>query len=254
MHPIIFKFGLLTIYSYGLTVAIAFILGIYISSKEAVRKNINVNLIYDLTFYLVIGSLIGARIYYVLFFNHATFLNDPLYIFKLWQGGLAIHGAIFGGITAIWLFSKWRNVNFLDICDITAPSVILGQAIGRIGCFLNGCCFGVPTCSDFGIKFPEGSLPYLAYGDAYLHPTQLYEILLDFLGFLILWASRKKITFKGGIFLLYIILYGAIRLVVAQFRSDNSYVWHTGIKTAQFISVLMIVIGAIIFLKKKKNR
>ena len=253
MHPIIFKFGPVTIYSYGLMVAIAFIFGIYFAKLEAIRKNIKVDLIYDFIFYLIIASLIGARLYYVLFFNPAGFREDPAAIFKIWQGGLSIHGALLGGILVALLFSEFRKISFWRLADITAPSIILGQAIGRFGCFLNGCCFGTPTKLFFGVRFPKGSLPHLTYGDQLIHPAQLYESIFNIMGFILLWLLRKKIKFDGGLFLLYLIIYSIIRLIVSEFRGDNPYLWDTHIKIAQVVSMGMIIIAGILFFRRKSK-
>ena len=113
MHPIIAKVGPITIYSYGMLLAIAFLLGIYVARIEARRKNINQELLYDLAFYIIIGSVIGARLYYLAFFDPKTFITSPLSIFKVWQGGLAIHGGILGGIVAGILFSRRRKTVLL---------------------------------------------------------------------------------------------------------------------------------------------
>ena len=187
MHPIITKLGPITIYSYGMMVAIAFVLGIYVAGIEARRKGIKQDLVYDLMFYIVIGSLIAARFYYLAFFDPSVFIKSPLSIFKIWEGGVAIHGGILGGIIAGIVFSKLKKTSFWKLADLVAPSIILGQAIGRIGCFLNGCCFGVPTESIFGVRFP--------LTDVAVHPTQLYELVLNSIGFFILWSVRKKIKF-----------------------------------------------------------
>ncbi len=253
MYPIIAKFGPFTIYSYGMMVAIAFIFAIYVARIEAVRKAIKIDLVYDLTLYLVIGALIGARVYYLTFFNPASFIQNPLSIFKVWEGGLAIHGGIFGGILAGFLFSKLHKISFWRLADITAPSIILGQAIGRIGCFLNGCCFGVPTESMFGIRFPEGSLPYIAYRGLAIHPTQLYELILNLIGFFALCSMRRKIKFEGALFLLYLMIYNSIRIAISPLRGDSLYIWNTDIKIAQIVSGIIFLIAFILFVKRKKN-
>ncbi len=237
MHPIIAKIGPFTIYSYGMMVAIAFLLGIFVAKREAVRKNIRPDIVYDLGFYLLIGSIIGARIYYVFFFDLKGFLEYPVSIFKVWQGGLAIHGGIFGGIIAGIIFSRVRKISFWALADLIAPSIMLGQAIGRIGCFLNGCCFGVPMVKPlFGM---EG------------HPTQIYELILDFIGFLLLWDLRKKIRFEGGLFLLYLMTYSVIRIIVSQFRADNLYLWNTGITLADLSSLIIFIIAMVLFIRKR---
>ncbi|MBU1912968.1 MAG: prolipoprotein diacylglyceryl transferase [Candidatus Omnitrophica bacterium] len=228
MYPIIAKIGHFTVYSYGMMVAIAFLFGIFIAKYEAVRKKINPDLVYDLGFYLLIGSIIGARAYYIFFFDLKSFLENPLFMFKIWQGGLSIHGGIFAGIITGLVFSRIRKISFWVLADLISPSIILGQAIGRIGCFLNGCCGGVNG-----------------------HPTQIYELILDFSGFLLLWNLRKKIKFEGGLFLLYLMMYSVIRIIVSQFRGDNLYLWGIGLTLADLTSVLMFIVAMALFLKKK---
>lgn len=251
MHPIIFKIGPLSVYSYGMMVAIGFLFGIYIAKIEAIRKNIKADLVYDFAFYLVIGSLVGSRLYYIIFFSPSSVRDDPLFLFKVWEGGLAIHGAIFGGIITGLLFSKLRKISFWVLADIISPAVMLGQAIGRIGCFLNGCCFGAPTKSFLGVRFPEGSLPHLAYGSMAIHPSQLYEAVLDIVGFIIIWSARKRIRFEGGLFLLYLISYSIIRLIVSVFRGDSPYLWNTNINMSQLVSIILIFISMFLFIKRK---
>lgn len=253
MHPIIASFGPITIYTYGLMVGIAVVIGIYFAKLQAVKKNINPDLIYDLSLYLIIGSLIGARVYYLLFFDPFSFIKDPISIIKIWQGGLAIHGAILGGVLAGILFAKKRKISFWVLGDLIAPSLILGQAIGRIGCFLNGCCFGVPTESKFGIRFPSGSLADFAYNGLAVHPTQLYEVTLNIIAFGFLFALRRKIKFEGGLFLLYLMMYGCIRLVVSSLRGDSMLIWDTNIKIAQIISGIIFIVGLVVFIKRQKN-
>jgi len=235
MYPIIAKIGPFTIYSYGMMVAIAFLFGIFIARQEAVRKNIKPDLVYDFSFYLLIGSIIGARVYYVLFFELKDFLAEPLSIFKVWQGGLSIHGGIFGGILAGFIFSKVHKASFWTLADLISPSLILGQTIGRIGCFLNGCCFGISIKPFCGLKS---------------HPTQIYELVLDFIGFLLLWNFRKKVKLQGGLFLLYIMIYSVVRLIVSRFRADNLYLWNTGLTLADLTSAAMFIIAIIIYKQK----
>ncbi len=253
MHPIIAKLGPFTIYSYGMMVAIAFLAGLHIARIEARRKGLDINIVYDFVFYLIIGSLIGARLYYLAFFNPSIFIKDPVSVLKLWEGGLAIHGALLGGTLSAILFSRIRRTSFWGLADLTAPSMILGQAIGRIGCFLNGCCFGVPTTSFFGIRFPKGSLPDLAYGGLPVYPTQIYEFLLDLSAFFILWSIRRRIRFNGGLFLVYLMMYSCIRIWVSSLRGDSLYIWGTGIKVAQAVSAAIFIIALVIFMRKMKQ-
>ncbi|MFA4991745.1 MAG: prolipoprotein diacylglyceryl transferase [Candidatus Omnitrophota bacterium] len=251
MHPIVLKIGPFTIYSYGMMVAMAFLIGIYVASLEAVRKGVKKDFVYDLAFYLIIGSLIGARVYYIVFFNPDAFA-DPLSIFKVWQGGLAIQGGIFGGIITGLLYSRFRGISFWKMADLVAPSIILGQAIGRIGCFLNGCCFGEPTKAFFGVMFPKGSLADIAYPGMAVHPAQLYELIFDLMGFLLLWALRKRVRVEGGLFLLYLMLYASVRFFVSQFRGDNVYILNTNLKLADVTSAAILIIAMALFLSREK--
>ena len=229
MHPIIAKIGPFTIYSYGMMVAIAFLFGIFIAKLEAARKNIKPDLVYDFSFYLIIGSIIGARIYYILFFDINGLLKDPIAVFKVWQGGLSIHGGILAGVVTGLIFSRLKKISFWVLSDLVSPSIILGQAIGRIGCYLNGYCFCINN-----------------------QPTQIYELILDFIGFLLLWNLRKKIKMKGGLFLLYLMIYAVIRIIVSRFRADNMYLWNTSLTLADLTSVIMFVTGMVFFIIKKK--
>ena len=230
MHPIIAKIGPFTIYSYGMMVAIAFLFGIFIARLEAVRKNIKQDLVYDFSFYLIIGSIIGARVYYILFFDINGLLKDPIAVFKVWQGGLSIHGGILAGVVTGLIFSRLKKISFWALADLVSPSIILGQAIGRIGCYLNGCCSGINN-----------------------QPTQIYELGLDFIGFLLLWNLRKKIKFQGGLFLLYLMMYAVIRIIVSRFRADNMYLWNTSLTLADLTSVIMFITGMIFFIIRKKH-
>jgi len=238
MYPIIAKIGPFTIYSYGMMIAIAFLFGIFVAKSEAIRKKINPDLAYDFSFYLLIGSIISARIYYVFFFDLKGFLNDPVSIFKIWQGGLAIHGGIFGGVLTGLIFSKIRKISFWTLADLVAPSIILGQAIGRIGCFLNGCCSGASIKPFYGISN---------------HPTQIYESVLDFTGFLLLWGFRKKIKFEGELFLLYLMMYAVIRIIVSQFRADNLYLFGTNLTLAGLTSVIIFTTAIMLYIKKRND-
>ena len=254
MHPIIARFGPVTIYSYGLMIGIAFLSGIYVARLEAIRKGIKIDVVYDVVFYLVIGALIGARIYYLAFFEPAMFIKDPLSIFKIWQGGIAIHGAILGGILAGLLFSKFHhNISFFKLADLVAPSLILGQAVGRIGCFLNSCCFGIPSDLPWAVNFPEWSGPYIAYGGMAVHPTQLYEVMLNIIGFFILWSVRRRIKFDGGLFLVYLMMYNCYRIAISGLRGDNLYLWNTNLKIAPIISGLIFITAFVIFIIKKRR-
>ena len=254
MHPVIFKSGPVTIYSYGLLLAISFLLGIWLAGFEARRKGLETSLIYDFSPYIIILGLIGARLYYVLFFDLKWYAGHPLDIFAIWKGGLAIHGGIIGAaIAGVWFVRK-RDILFFKFADTLTPSFIIGQAIGRLGCFLNGCCFGTPTDLPWAIRFPQGSSAYNYYGSSVpLHPTQLYHIFADASIFIVIWLLRKRLRTDGFVFFLYLILYSAMRFIIEYFRQDSLYLWNTHIKAAQFLSIIIIVISIPFLFKLKRS-
>ena len=172
----------------------------------------------------------GARAYYILFYDVSGLLKNPVTIFKIWQGGLSIHGGILAGVVTGLIFSRLKKISFWALGDLVSPSIILGQAVGRIGCYLNGCCSGINN-----------------------QPTQIYELGLDFIGFLLLWNLRKKIKFQGGLFLLYLMMYAVIRIIVSRFRADNMYLWNTSLTLADLTSVIMFITGMIFFIIRKKH-
>ncbi len=243
MHPIIIQFGSLAIRSYGVVLVIAFLVAFYLAKYDSKRINLNEKSMDSIANYLLLGGLIGARLYYGLFYDPYYYFTKPWSLLFIWQGGLAVHGAIIGGILSLCIFSKRHSVEFLKLADLFAPFLLLGQAIGRIGCFLNGCCYGLPTEKPWGVIFAKDSLAYYQYGFKTLHPTQLYEFLLSLVGFVVLWVIRKDSPFRGFIFSLYLIYYGLIRFYISFFRSDSLYIWGTDLKIAHIVSLVLVLFG-----------
>ena len=253
MHPVLIQLGHFAIRWYGLMIALACFTGMWIALKEAERKGIGKEKIEGFFFYLIIGAIMGARIYYVAFSDLAHFLNHPLSIFAVWQGGLAIHGGILGGLLVTIFYTKKKKIPFWKFADTMAPALILGQAIGRIGCFFNGDAHGYPTDRPWGLVYsPESPAGQMFPGQA-LHPTQLYEMLLNLIIFGILWMMRKKIKVDGNIFLLYLILYSSARIFVEHFRADK-LVFMGNISAAQSIGIIGVIMGfsLMLFFKMKK--
>ena len=254
MNPVLFEIGPLTIRWYGVMIATACILGIWLAGKEAERKGLDKKIIQDFSLYAIIGAIIGARFYYVAFEDGSLFFKNPLSLFAIWQGGLAIHGGILGGLLVGLFYARKRKISFLKLADTFAPSLILGQAIGRIGCFFNGDAHGYPTDLPWGIVFsPETPAGQMFPGQA-LHPTQLYEMVLNLIIFGILWKVRKRIKIDGYLFLLYVMLYSIIRVFVEHFRADK-LTYLSQISAAQSIGILGIVlsISFMLYLKGKKT-
>lgn len=256
MYPVLFKIGPIVIHSYGVMIATAFLLGIWIALKEAKRKGVDSNRVSDFAIYAIIFGLFGARLAYVIFFDFQYYISRPLQILAIWQGGLMLYGGIVGGILAAIWFIRRHKLNFWKFADTFTPSLILAQAIGRMGCFLSGDCYGIQTDLPWGIRFPEGSLADLRFGAVAVHPTQLYEMFLSLGIFLILWKLRKRKTFNGFLFLLYMILYSVIRFFIEALRADSLYIGTTSIRTAQAISIAIIIASVLIMygLRKKEDK
>lgn len=223
MHPVLFKIGPVEIRYYGLMYVIGIVVGIILMRREVVRKNLNLSKddIISYAFWVVIGGLLGGRIYYVIFQWNQYYAGNPLEVFAIWHGGLAIHGGIIGGALFTWLYSRVKKVNFLDLLDITAPALALGQVFGRFGNFMNGDAHGLPTNLPWGIVFPPGSVAGDEFPGQPLHPVMLYELALNLASFFILWRLRKTDHKRGFIFALYILNYGILRFFVSFLRADS---------------------------------
>ncbi len=229
MHPVLFEIGPLTIYSYGVMLALAFVVGIALAMGSAKREGVPTNTILDLSLISLITGIIGARILFVLL-NLDYYSRHPLETIMFWQGGLVYYGGIILGVSCAILFLKIRKASIWKVVDICTPSLALGQAIGRIGCFLNGCCFGKPI--SWGVKFPPGSMAsYEQFSSGLIrsaseyslpvHPAQLYSSLNALIIFLILIVVRRRKGFNGEIFWLYLLLYTITRFGIEFLRGDD---------------------------------
>lgn len=242
MKPILIKIGPATIYSWGVMFVLAFAIGFVIAIREGKRKNIPQEEVTNLALYLLVGGLVFARLIFAIFNAPLFYLNDPWRIFMIWEGGLAFHGALLGGILAGYLFSRVSKIPLGKLADLVTPSLALGLAIGRIGCFLGGHCEGVATNLPWAVNFPG------LVGRR--HPTQLYELVLDLGVFVFVWARRNKIKFDGHLFLVYLILYSFVRMFVEIFRDSQAL--FGPVTYAQGISALIIVGASLIIRRHTK--
>lgn len=241
MDPVAFDIFGIEIRWYGIFIAFAFLLGTIIALKESKKRGLDEEIVIDLLLFVVPAALIGARIHYVLF-SWDIYKNNPIAILNFRSGGLAIHGGVIAGVLVGYIFCRVRKINFWEMADIVAPSIILGQAIGRWGNYTNKEAHGGPTDLPWGIMI-DGER---------VHPTFLYESIWNFIVFLfLLWYSRKKSKVDGEVFLLYIMLYSLARLFIEALRTDSLMWGH--FRVAQLISITAIAIAAIIFLKRRKQ-
>ena len=217
MYPILFKFGHVTLYTYGLFLALGFITAIWFSKRNAAFFNTKAEDISDLFFVILISALVGARLLYV-GVNLDSFLDAPLDVFKIWNGGLVFFGGFLGATLTAVVFLKRKGLPVLKTGDIIAPGIALGHAIGRMGCFFAGCCYGRECDLPFAVRFsnPQGLAPL----DVLLHPTQLYMVISNLLLFFILIGIQRRKRFNGMVFLAYIMLYSVFRSFIEFFRGD----------------------------------
>lgn len=251
MHPIFFKIGSIEIRYYGVMIALAFIVAAIVGERESRRKGFAPGLVYDLLSYMLVAVIAGARLYYVLLSDPYWFITHPFEIIAVWKGGLSLHGGLIGGLIAgIWYCRK-KGIAVWKFTDVLAPAIILGQAIGRIGCTLNGCCYGRETDLPWGVVYtdPHSSAPL----GIPLHPTQIYEVLLSLILFAGLWLGRKKTAFDGHLFLTYIMGYGVIRFFLEFFRGDSLLLFDL-VPVPHVMSIVIFLTGIGLYLYKNKTR
>lgn len=226
---------------YGIFIATGVLLGAIIALREAKRVGFDEETLLDLLIWAVPFSLVGARTYYVIF-SWDLYKANPIEVLNIRNGGLAIHGAIIASIIVAIIFTRRRKINFWTVADICAPSIILGQAIGRWGNYANQEAHGGPTNMPWGIMIRGEKV----------HPTFLYESIWNFgVFFFLLWYGRKKQKVKGEVFLLYLSLYSFIRFFIEGLRTDSLMLGQ--IKVAQLISIVGIIISIFIFYKRRKE-
>lgn len=235
--PIAFQIGPLAIRWYGILMSTALALGTYLAYREAEKQKIDPEYVINLVVVAAPLGFIGARLYYIIFFNLEYYLSHPAEIPAVWHGGLAIHGALIGGIIGGYLVVRHYKLDFWQMADIVAPSIILGQAIGRWGNFFNQEAYGYET-----------NLPWAMYIDgAYRHPTFLYESLWNLMVFItLILIRRKSFVKKGDLFPAYFALYSLGRVFVESFRTDS--LMFGPFRVAQLVSVLGMAAGVLFIL------
>jgi phosphatidylglycerol:prolipoprotein diacylglycerol transferase len=245
--PILLDVSFLTIRWYGFFIALAVATGLTMALYLAKKQNINTDKIYDLLLWLTVGGIIGARLYEVLVINWPYYYADLSAIYKVWEGGLAIHGAIIGGVISLWLWTKRSKEKFWQMADLIAVVLPLGQAIGRWGNYFNGELFGRPTDSLIGIPIDISKRPERFLDYQYFQPTFLYESLLNLLLFFILvFIAKYRDIRRGTLTMIYLAGYSAIRFVMEFIRIDPTPVY-LGLRLPQVASLLIIFIVVILF-------
>jgi phosphatidylglycerol:prolipoprotein diacylglycerol transferase len=240
--PVIFALGPLKIRWYGMMYVVGFIVGWWLAKRRAQQAHsaIKPQHVDDLVFYVMLGVILGGRLGYTLFYGWQDIAADPLYIFKIWEGGMSFHGGLIGVLIAMWLYGRKLGNTLWQMTDFVAPLVPIGLGMGRIGNFINGELWGKPTDVPWGVM----------YRGQVLHPNQLYEALLEgLLLFLILWfysARPRPYRAVSGLFLL---LYGIFRVFIEFFRVPDAHIGYLAggwLTMGHVLSAPMIIAGAVL--------
>ncbi|GAA0589629.1 prolipoprotein diacylglyceryl transferase [Virgibacillus siamensis] len=248
LDRVFLELGPLTIYWYGVIIAFGVFIGLYLATKESDRLGLDKDLIIDLIVFAIPAAILFARIYYVVF-EWDRYAGAPWWdVFAVWEGGIAIHGALIGSVLTAIIYTRVKKISFWQLADIIAPSLILGQAIGRWGNFMNQEAHGGPVSeavyNNFLQYLPDFIMNQMCIEGTMYHPTFLYESLWNLLIFVFLLVLRRYNPLRGEVFLSYVIAYSAGRFFIEGMRMDSLYIPGTDIRMAQFISVVLIIFVA----------
>lgn len=250
MFPVLFKIGPVTIYTYGVMVFLGITAGYFFSSHQAVKAGLDKKVFADILFFSIVSGFIGARIFYILV-EMERFIRDPVRI-GFGRAGFVFFGGIISALAAAYFLTKKYRVDFLSFSETVIISVPLAHAIGRIGCFCYGCCYGRPTDSWIGVEFPTASPA--GFMGAKLIPVQLISSFFLFLIFLILILLRKPLSrVKGGILASYFLLYGLFRFIIEFFRGDpRGYLG--ALSVSQVVAIGFLAAGMGIFYRSLRRK
>jgi phosphatidylglycerol:prolipoprotein diacylglycerol transferase len=254
VDKVFLQVGSLTIHWYGVCVALGFVAALWTASRRGILAGVSAEKVADAGPWLIIGALVGARILYVISYWDKSFahLDHPfLEIFTIWKGGLVFYGGLMGSSLACVIYTYKNKIPLWRFADVLAPSVALGHAFGRIGCLMNGCCYGRECNLPWAIRFPVGHETY-PHG---VHPTQIYESALNFALYAgLAWFFRRR-KFDGQVFAGYLIGYAFVRSTVELFRGDYppEYYVHGWWTPAHWVSVAILVAGIMLYSWQRVN-
>jgi phosphatidylglycerol---prolipoprotein diacylglyceryl transferase len=253
LDPIALSLGPIQVHWYGLIIGTGIALALWIAMRESDKRGMPKDIFPDLMLWAIPISILSARIYYVIF-QWDYYAQHPADIPKIWNGGIAIHGALIGAVITAYVFTKKRKVSFWKLADIAAPSLILGQAIGRWGNFMNQEAHGGEVSRAFleNLQLPEFIVNQMYINGVYYHPTFLYESIWNLIGFVILLALRRVNLRRGEIFLSYVAWYSIGRFFIEGLRTD-SLMLTENLRMAQTISIGLILLAVCLFALRRKK-
>ena len=218
MHPELFHLGPLQVRSFGLMIALAFLVGTWLGLRESGRLGLDEDKVVSVILAAMVAAVLGARLLFVV--EHIEdFVREPASVLAVWQGGLTLYGGVVAGVLAGVVAAGRLGLPRWVVADALAPSLALGTAFGRVGCFLNGCCYGRPTTLPWGVVFPAGSPAVLEFGDTPVHPSQLYNVAAGLAMFAVMWAVRKRIRPAGVLFWGFLVAFAVVRVPIDMTRT-----------------------------------
>lgn len=256
LNPIFIQIGPISVYWYGVIIASGLFLGLYLATKEADRLGLKKDLIVDLIVFAAPIAIVFARIYYVIF-EWEMYQGGPWWkLIAVWEGGIAIHGALIGAVLTTIVYARIRKVSFWQLADIVAPSLILGQAIGRWGNFMNQEAHGGPISEaayqNFHQYLPDFIMNQMCINGTMYHPTFLYESFWNIIVFVLLLLIRKYNPVRGELFLSYVMMYSVGRIFIEALRTDSLY--FGPLKQAQLLSVILIIGSIVLIIYRRKSK
>lgn len=250
MNQVAFTIGVLKVHWYGILVVAGFVAGLWTASRRAPRTGVPGETVADLGVWLMAGAIVGARLLYVVSYWREEFADKPWWeAFAIHHGGLVFYGGLGGASLATVFCARARGLPLWKVADVLAPSIALGQAFGRLGCLMNGCCYGIGTSVPWAFHYPADH----ATGGAGVHPTQVYEAGLDLLLYLGLARLYERKTHDGQVFAAYLIAYAALRFGVECLRGDYAVRYLGGWATPGQLASLL-VLGAGLWLRSRLRR
>jgi len=247
MHPILFEFGGFTIYSYGVLLAAAYLLGLQFALIRARSRGLDRERVMDLGIWIIISALVGAKLL-LLVVDYRPFLANPRTIVDLLRSGGVFYGGLIAAVTVALVYIWRHRMPMWTTTDVFAPGIALGHVVGRLGCLLAGCCFGRPTSVPWAISFHDPNA-FATSGTPLgvsLHPTQLYEAGAEalILAFLLAFERRGR-PFPGRTFWSYMLLYGVSRFIIEFYRGDPRGTVFDALSTSQFVSVILVPLSVV---------
>jgi len=234
--------------------AIGFLLAMFLAQKDAKKFNIPEDKLSSLFPWIIVAGAFGARLFHAIVERPAYFLEHPIEVFYFWDGGVTFYGGLIGGVLVVWLFARKNKIPFVHMADFLIVYTALGQVFGRLGCFLAGCCHGVPTDMPWGVAVTNPDSITRPLGIP-LHPTQLYQVLVNLITFLILYKVSRNKKFNGQLLLIYGLTYPLGRSIVEMFRGDSirGYIIDGILTTSQGISLVIFFSCLTIYLIKVRS-